>query len=76
MKRNSILSILFLGFLLLSLSGCKKEEDPIMDDPDERLSEYLNEAQSMLTKAEYGYKSTLITGLEDHYFLFMKFGDD
>lgn len=76
MKRNSILSILFLGFLLLSLSGCKKEEDPIMDDPDERLSEYLSEAQSMLTKAEYGYKSTLITGLEDHYFLFMKFGDD
>lgn len=69
-------TLLVILATLLFHTGCKKENDPILEDPDERLNAYLQNAQQALTDVDYGYKVTLNTSEEKSYSLYMNFDEE
>ncbi|TDQ77806.1 DUF4302 domain-containing protein [Sphingobacterium yanglingense] len=75
MNLRKIHSLLFV-ILLASFFACKKEDDPILDDPDSRLNTYLENSLQTLTEAPYGYKATLFTKAEKTFAFFMQFDKD
>ncbi|GHE31403.1 DUF4302 domain-containing protein [Sphingobacterium griseoflavum] len=75
MKFRSTHIFIFL-VVLFAFGACKKEDDPILADPDSRLSEYLANSLAFLTEAPYGYKASLETVEGKTFTLFMQFDSD
>ncbi len=75
MKIRNTSIFIFLA-ALLSFSACKKEDDPILQDPDSRLSEYLASSLAFLTEAPHGYKASLETVDGKTFALFMQFDSE
>lgn len=68
--RNFLIYTLVL--LAISVTGCKKEPVDLTfgAQPEERISERMDELRSLLTDSEYGWKGYLITGLGNYGFYF------
>jgi hypothetical protein len=60
-KQNNMKKKLLYIILALSafITSCKKDEDPIFEDPDTRLSAALAENQAQLINAPNGWKATI-----------------
>ncbi|RQO67942.1 hypothetical protein DBR43_25890 [Pedobacter sp. KBW06] len=61
--------LLAAGFI----SGCKKDEKPIFEDPDTRLAATLSEHQAELIAAENGWKATIYPKLGKGFSFYIKF---
>lgn len=74
MKRYSIYLV---TLLLLFFSSCEKEPVDLTFDaqPEERISERMNELRSLLLEAEHGWKGNLVTGLGSYGF-YLNFEDE
>ncbi|SMC90088.1 DUF4302 domain-containing protein [Pedobacter nyackensis] len=55
MKKFIYIALVITGFI----AGCKKDSDPIFEDPDVRLSAVLAEDQAKLLSAADGWKATI-----------------
>ncbi|MBC8987104.1 DUF4302 domain-containing protein [Pedobacter sp. N36a] len=65
-----------LYIVLLSagfITGCKKDENPILDDPDQRVAAALVEHQAELLSAENGWKGTIYPKLGKGFSFYFKF---
>ncbi|WGQ07836.1 DUF4302 domain-containing protein [Pedobacter gandavensis] len=65
-----------LYIVLLSagfITGCKKDENPILDDPDQRVAAALVEHQAQLLSAENGWKATIYPKLGKGFSFYFKF---
>ena len=65
-----------LYIVLLSagfITGCKKDEDPILEDPDKRVAAALVEHQASLLSAENGWKATIYPKLGKGFSFYFKF---
>ncbi|WP_222535264.1 DUF4302 domain-containing protein [Pedobacter polysacchareus] len=65
-----------LYIVLLSagfITGCKKDENPILDDPDQRVAAALIEHQAQLLSAENGWKATIYPKLGKGFSFYFKF---
>ncbi|MDQ7948717.1 MAG: DUF4302 domain-containing protein [Pedobacter sp.] len=54
-KKLLLIALAVMGFI----AGCKKDEDPIFDDPDTRLSAELAKDQALLIAPADGWKATI-----------------
>lgn len=67
-------ALTYLLFILVSLSGCKKEVKPLFSQsPDERLNETLTKYQTQLVGAENGWKAFIYPKAGGTYFFYFKF---
>lgn len=67
-----------LNFLVAAVvfSACKKNEDHVFNQtPDERLNQALQNYQSQLSGAQFGWKAVLYPKGGGAYFFYMKFND-
>ncbi|MRG49122.1 DUF4302 domain-containing protein [Chitinophaga sp. SYP-B3965] len=71
MKKTLTYLIILAGLI----SGCKKEDDPILGDPDKRLAEVLGNIQKDLLSSPGGWKANVFTGANNGYSFYMQFTD-
>src|SRR5437868_7377543 len=58
------------------LAACKKNEDHVFNQtPDERINQALQNYQSQLSGAQYGWKAVLYPKGGGAYFFYLKFND-
>ena len=73
MKKTYLYTLLvLLGFT----AGCKKDEDPIFDDPDTRVAAALAENQAQLLSAPNGWKATIYPIGGKGFTYYLKFSAD
>lgn len=72
MKKLLYLALVITGFI----SSCKKDTDPIFDDPDSRLSAELAKDQAILLSAADGWKATIYPKGGKGFTYYFKFSAD
>ncbi|WP_187774883.1 DUF4302 domain-containing protein [Pedobacter sp. BS3] len=72
MKKLIYIMLALFGFI----AGCKKDEDPIFDDPDTRLAAALADHQAELLSASNGWKATIYPKGGKGFFYYFKFTAD
>jgi hypothetical protein len=65
----------YLIILAGLISGCKKEDDPVLADPDVRLIETLSNIQKELQGSPSGWKGSIFTNGGGGYSFYMQFTD-
>lgn len=73
MFMKKILYILILA--VVCFSGCKREDDPVLDDPDTRLNAKLSEYETLLSSASNGWKAEIYPKGGKGYSFYFKFED-
>jgi len=71
---KKILVYIFLFSIIAS--GCKREDDPVFDDPDVRLSTALSEYQTVLLSAQNGWKGFIYPAGGKGFNYYIKFNED
>ncbi len=71
-NRLLYISLVIIGFI----TGCKKDEDPIFDDPDTRLAAELSADQAKLLTATNGWKAMIYPKGGKGYAFYFKFDAD
>jgi hypothetical protein len=74
MKMKKLLIYMFL--LTGLVSGCKKNNDPILEDPDTRLTAELAKDQALLVSATNGWLATIYPKGGKGFSFYFKFGAD
>lgn len=62
--------------LAIAATACNKSSDPIMEDPDKRLIQRLDENMQLLTTSEYGWKATIYPKGGKGFYYYLKFNKD
>ncbi|ARS41395.1 hypothetical protein CA265_17750 [Sphingobacteriaceae bacterium GW460-11-11-14-LB5] len=65
--------ILYIALVVLLMASCKKDSDPILDDPDTRLTAELAANQAKLIAAPNGWKATIYPSGGKGFSFYFKF---
>lgn len=64
---------LYIALVVLLMAGCKRDSDPILDDPDTRLTAELLANQAKLVAAPNGWKATIYPSGGKGFSFYFKF---